>query len=87
MGGCSKFVFLTMGKTKTPKMYVNIMFIDPYFPQVEYTLFNSNGFFETKTIPIVDCVVQSIMYRSGIEVKLIQQYDSSLRYFDFIDAS
>ena len=87
MGGCSKFVFLTMTKTRAPKMYVNIMFIDPYFPQIEYTLFTSTGFFETKKRNIEDCVVQSIMYRSGIEVKLIQQYNSSLRYFDFLDAT
>lgn len=44
---CAEFVWTTV-ETKTKRIFVNVMLIDPYYDNVQISFFESSSFFEQK---------------------------------------
>ena len=69
---CSHFAFLTLNKS-SQKILVNVMLIDPYYSDIQISLFQSSSFFYEKLgAKYYDIVLKSIMYNTGTEVKMLQ---------------
>ena len=82
---CSRFAFLTLNK-KSQRMFVNVLFVDPYYTDTEICVFKSKKCFIFESSETKDVIVKSIMYeKAGIDLILLLQQPEYLHRFTLED--
>ena len=82
---CSRFAFLTLNK-KSQRMFVNVLFVDPYYTDTEICLFKSKKSFIFDSANTKDVIVKSIMYeKAGQDLILLLQQPDYLHRFTLED--
>jgi len=69
------FVYLTEERKSQKhgnKIFINIMFIDPYYDKIQISLFKSSSYFpKGKESKLNDEILKCIVYNTGQDIKVI----------------